>query len=131
MDIIGLIQQKYDGCCQLCEPLSEEMRTEAEDILPKELLEILKISNGIKETMRLPDTGEVEAIESIIYSLEEIRSETEFYMSEYGGEGVVFAGDGAGGVYIMKPSGQIYHHEYSDLPEEHCADSLWDYFASV
>ncbi len=128
MDIINLIQQKYGASCQLRSPLNKRQYDTAKKILPHELLEILKVSNGINEIITNPDTMKIEVIDKIIYSLDEIKSQTSHYSDEYGGEGVVFAGNGAGGFFILKPDGKIYIYEYYDLSEEYYAESLSDYF---
>ncbi|MDE6501635.1 MAG: hypothetical protein K2L10_06090 [Ruminococcus sp.] len=129
MDIINLIQQKYGDSCQLRSPLNKRQYDKAKNILPCELLEILKISNGINEIMTNPNTMKIEVIDRIVYSLAEIKSQTNCYSSEYGGEGFVFAGNGAGGFFILKPDGKIYIYEYFDLSEEYYAESLSDYFS--
>lgn len=128
MDIIKLIQKKYGNSCQLRSPLNKRQYDTAKKILPYELLEILKVSNGINEIMTNPYTRKIEVIDRIIYSLAEIKSQASYYSDEYGGEGVVFAGNGAGGFFILKPDGKIYIHEYFDLNEEYYAESLSDYF---
>ncbi len=128
MDIINLIQQKYGASCQLRSPLNKRQYNKAKTFLPRELLEILKVSNGINEIMTNPDTMKIEVIDRIIYSLDEIKSQTNCYSNEYGSDGVVFAGNGAGGFFILKPNGKIYIYEYFDLCEEYYADSLSDYF---
>lgn len=75
-----------------------------------------------------PNTGNNMVIDRIIYSLAEIESQTNCYLEEYGNEGVIFAGNGAGGFFILKPNGKIFLYEYFDLDEEYYADNLTDYF---
>lgn len=128
MNIINLIQQKYGASCQLRSPLNKRQYNKAKNILPHELLEILKVSNGINEIMTNPDTKKIKVTGWIIYSLAEIKSQTNYYSDEYGGEGVVFAGNGAGSFFVLKPDGKIYIYEYFDLNEEYYAESLSDYF---
>lgn len=130
MDIINLIQQKYGDSCQLCSPLNKNQYKNAKKILPVELLEILVISNGINELMTHPNAnnGKPFVIDRILYSFDEIKSETNNYLNECGGEGVVFAGNGAGGFFILKPDGKIHIVEYFDEGEEFYAESLKDYF---
>lgn len=128
LDIIDLILQKYGNACQLCSPLTKRQSDKARKFLPDELVEILKISNGINEVTENPDTGDIEVINEIIYSLAEIKDQTDCYLGEYGNEGFVFAGNGAGGFFILKPDGRIFAYEYCDLGEELYADCLWDYF---
>lgn len=128
MDIINLIKQKYGNSCQLRSPLNKRQYNTAKKLIPAELLEILKVSNGINEIMINPNTKKTEVIGEIIYSLAEIKSQTDCYSGEYGGKGFVFAGNGAGGFFILKPDGKIHIYEYFDLNEEYYADSLYDYF---
>lgn len=128
LEIIKLIQQIYGDFCQLCSPLNKRQYEKARKMLPVELLEILKISNGINEIMPNPNTRNTMVIDRIIYSLAEIKSETDCYLGEYGNEGVVFAGNGAGGFFILKPNGKIFLYEYFDLGEEYYANNLTDYF---
>lgn len=130
MDIIKLIQQKYGDSCQLCSPLNKKQYNKARKILPVELLEILEISNGIEELMTLPDVndGKPFVMYNIVYSFDEIKSETESFFDLYGDEGTVFAGDGAGGFFVLKPDGTVYLYEYSDVGGEYYAASLFDYF---
>ncbi len=105
LDIIKLIQQIYGDSCQLRSPLNKRQYEKARKILPVELLEILKISNGINETMPNPNTGNNMVIDRIIYSLAEIESQTNCYLEEYGNEGVIFAGNGGEGFFILKSFG--------------------------
>lgn len=128
MNIVKLIQQKYGESCQLRSPLTKRQYQKAHKFLPAELLDILKISNGINEVMINPNTGKTEVIDRIVYTLAEIKSQTDCYSGEIGTEGVVFAGNGAGGYFILKPDGKIYVYEYYDWGEEIYAESLWDYF---
>lgn len=128
MDIISLIQQKYGNNYQLSPPLNSSQYDEAKAILPEELLKIMKISNGIEETMINTNTGRIEVIGSIIYSYDDIKKWTTFYYAEYGYEGIVFAGDGVGGEFFIKPNGQIYYYEYMGEDGELFADSLSDFF---
>lgn len=95
MDIIELIRELYGDFCVFCPPLDESRYNEAKMLVPEELFEILKISNGIKETMELPNREERIVIGLIIYPFDDIRSQTERYINEYSGEGVVFVGNGA------------------------------------
>ena len=115
LDIIKLIQQIYGDSCKLRSPLNKRQYEKARKMLPVELLEILKISNGINEIMPNPNTGNTIVIDRIIYSLAEIKSQTDCYLGEYGNEGVVFAGNGAGGFFILKPNGKIFLYEYFDF----------------
>ena len=47
------------------------------------------------------------------------------------GTGIVFAGNGAGGFYILKDDGKIYLFEYFDIGEELYAESLAEYFKKM
>ncbi len=77
--------------------------------MPDDLFEVLKISNGINEVMINPNTNKVEVIGRIIYSLAEMKTQTDCYLGEYGSEGVVFAGNGTGGfrvIFVMPEKGR-------------------------
>ncbi|WP_294755145.1 SMI1/KNR4 family protein [uncultured Ruminococcus sp.] len=128
MDIIELIRELYGDFCVFCPPLDESRYNEAKMLVPEELFEILKISNGIKETMELPNREERIVIGLIIYPFDDIRSQTERYINEYSGEGVVFVGNGADGFFILKSDGKVYFRGYLDEDEELYADSLAEYF---
>ncbi len=131
MELVNLIQQKYGESCQLRSPLTKKQCDKAKKFLPDELFEVLKISNGIDEVMINPNTNKVEVIDRIIYSLAEMKTETNCYLGEYGSEEVVFAGNGAGGFFVLKPDGRVFLYEYYDLGEEFYADSLWEYFNNL
>lgn len=130
MDIINLIKQKFGDCCQLCSPLNKNQYDEAKTILPDELLAILKISNGINELMIHPNSnsGKPFVIDSIVYSFDEIKSETRNFFNLYCEKGTVFAGNGAGGYFVIKPDGKIYLYEYLDEGGEYYAENLLSYF---
>jgi hypothetical protein len=108
--VIDLIQQKFGDLCQLCPPLGKEQYPLAEKMLPAVLFEVLKISNGVLEMMSLPnvDDGKPFSIDYIIDSFEDMCSESKVFRELYGIEGLVLAGNGAGGYYIMNPDGTIY-----------------------
>lgn len=128
MEIMELIRGLYGDCCVFCPPLDESLYDEAEKLVPEELLEILKISNGIKETMELPNREESIVIGWIIYPFDEIKAQTELYINEYNGEGVAFVGNGADGFFILKSDGKVYFRGYLDENDEPYADSLAEYF---
>lgn len=128
MDIIELIKEKYGDRCQLRSPLTKKQYEKAKKQLPAELCEILRVSNGIDETMKDPNTNQTMVIDPIIYTLAEIKNETEHYRSEFGGNGFVFAGNGAGDFYVLKPDGSVALYEYFYLSESYEANSLWDFF---
>lgn len=133
MDIINIIKKKFGDCCQLCSPLNKIQYDEARKILPDELLEILKISNGINELMIHPDanSGKPFVIGWIVYSFDEIKSETKNFSDLYCEKGTVFAGDGAGGYFVLKPDGKIYLYEYLYESGEYYADNLLSYFNKI
>lgn len=128
MDIIELIQQKYGDTCRLCSPLTKNQYEKAKKYLHRELLDILKVSNGIDEIMIDHNNGKTEVIDSIIYSLAEIKEQTNSYLSEIGTDGFVFTGDGSGNFYVLKSDGRIFLYEYYDFSETFYASSLWEYF---
>ena len=110
MSIIKLIQQKYGDSCQLCSPLDKKQYNKAREMLPVELLEILEVSNGIEKLVIFPDVndGKPFVMDNIVYSFDEIKSETESFFDLHGDEGTVFAGNGAGGFFVLKPDGTVY-----------------------
>ncbi len=128
MNIIELIKGNYGDSCQLRSGLTNKQYEKAKKQLPAELCEILKISNGINEVMINPKTNKVMVIDRIIYSFSEIKNETEHYKYEMGGEGFVFADNGAGDFYVLKPDGHITIYEYFELSESYAADSLYDFY---
>lgn len=128
MDIIDLIKSKYGENCRLRSPLTKSQYQNAKKILPKELCDILKVSNGIEEIMTNPNTNKKIVINHIIYTFSEIKTYTDCYSYEDNIEGFVFADNGIGNVYVLKPDGSItlYEESYqSEIPE---AESLWDFF---
>ncbi len=129
LDIFDLIKNKYGDTYRLRSPLTKDEYNQAKKWLPKELLDILKISNGIDEIMMI--NGKAEAIWFIIDPLSQIIDQTKFYHNEYGNDGIVFAGNGAGGFYVLKDDGKIYLFEYYDIGEEFYAESLADYFSNA
>ena len=65
MDIIKKIRKLYQGNILLHPPYLGENTEE----IPEELLSILRISNGISETIVHPKSGEKIVIEWIIYQI--------------------------------------------------------------
>ena len=128
MNIIELIEQKYGDTCRLRSPLTKNQREKAKKFLPGELFDILKVSNGIDEIMINLDNGKTEVIDSIIYSLAEIKKQTNSYLGEIGTDGFVFAGDGAGKFFVLKSDGKVSLYEYYDFSETFYANSLWEFF---
>ena len=121
MDIIELIKEKYGDTCRMHSPLTKSQYSKAKKYLPKELLDILKVSNGIDEI----------EIKPIIYSLAHIKEQTNAFLSECGNDGFVFAENGTGDFYVLKTNGAIYVYKYFDLKEELYAESLADYFSNA
>lgn len=97
-------------------------------IIPEELYSILYISNGIAETMILPDSDEKIEISWIIYPHDMIIEQTEFYVETYNLNGTVFSEDGTGSPFIIKPDGMIICFNCIDNEETVVADSLLDFF---
>ena len=120
--IIDVIADFYDGMIKLQEPVDCDSFD-----LPKELKELLSQTNGIQEIMVHPQTGEEIVIGWIIYSLDEIKKETQFYKEEYGINGVVFSGDGAGNPYYIS-DGKIYEFDPIDNESIFKADSLEEFY---
>ena len=109
--------------------MTKSQYSKAKKYLPKELLDILKVSNGIDEIEII--NGKAEAIKPIIYSLAQIKEQTNAFLSECGNDGFVFAENGTGDFYVLKSDGSIYVYKYFDLKEELYAESLADYFSSA
>jgi hypothetical protein len=130
---IDLIQQKYGDLCQLCPPLGKEQYPLAEIMLPAVLFEVLKISNGVLEMMSLPnvDDGKPFSIGYIIDSFEDMCSESKVFRELYGIEGLVLAGNGAGGYYIMNPDGIIYLYECVGEDGECYAENIMEYISKL
>ena len=120
--IIDVIKDFYDGMIKLQEPVDCDSFD-----LPKELKALLSQTNGIQETMIHPKTGEEMVIGWIVYSLDEIKKETQFYQEEYGINGVVFSGDGAGNPYYIS-DGKIYEFDPIDNESILKADSLEEFY---
>lgn len=120
--IIDDIRALYNGMIELQDPVV------CDDCdLPEELKSLLKQSNGIQETMIHPKTGEEMVIGWIIYSLDEIVKETKYYKDEYGIDGVVFSGDGAGNPFYLL-DGKVYEFDPIDNESELKADSLEEFY---
>ncbi len=120
--IIDDIKALYNGMIKLQEPVN------CDDCdLSEELKSLLKQTNGIQETMIHPKTGEEMVIGWIIYSLDEIIRETQYYKEEYGIDGVVFSGDGAGNPFYLL-DGKVYEFDPIDNESELKADSLEEFY---
>lgn len=81
LDIFDLIKKKYADTCRLHSPLTKSQYSKAKKYLPKELLDILKVSNGIDEIEII--NGKAEVIKPIVYSLAQIKEQTNAFLSEY------------------------------------------------
>jgi len=114
----------YNGNILFQPPFQKEI---SEDI-PQEIRSILCISNGIQETMTSPQTNQPIVIGWIVYPYDMMISDTAFYRSEYKIEGVVFATDGAGNTFIVKPNGTIMCFNGIENEETKLANSLSDFF---
>ena len=128
---IELIQQKLGASFRLCPPLEEPQLSLAKNMLPNDLLELLKISNGILELMTHPKTndGKPFVIGSILYSFDEILSESKAFYELYGIEGIVIAGNGTGGYFIIRPDETIYLYEYVGEEGEYYAKNISEYIS--
>ena len=124
--MIELISEMYKGSISLQKPLNIEDISNYD--IPEELLNLLKQSNGIKETMVNPVTGMLEEISWIIYSYEGIIEWTNFYRDTYSIEGIVFSDDDADDVYYIKPNGKIYSYNTICGEDVYVADSLQSFF---
>ncbi len=120
--MIELICEKYLGNIRLHEPF-ECIGMNLEEPLKN----ILVKSNGIEETMIHPKTNELLSIAWIVYSYDEICSETLFYKENYGLNGMVFSDDGAGNPYYLL-QGKVYQFNVIDKESEFVADSLEEFF---
>ncbi len=120
--IIDVIKDFYDGMIKLQEPADCNNYD-----LPEELKKLLIQTNGIQEIMIHPQTGEEIVIGWIVYSLDEINRETQFYREEYGINGVVFSGDGAGNPYYIS-DGKIFEFDPIDNESILKADSLEEFY---
>jgi len=125
MNYIREISDLYQGNIMLHSPYAGDW---GEDF-PKEIRSILQVSNGIEETVLHPKTGEQIPVMWILYPYEEIERESAFYQREYGLEGLIFADDGAGNPYVLKPDGTITCYCAMDNEEIKTADSLADFYA--
>ncbi|MBQ1295195.1 MAG: hypothetical protein IIY21_14220, partial [Clostridiales bacterium] len=72
--IIDVIKDFYNGMIKMQEPVDCDSYD-----LPEEIKALLSQTNGIQETMILPKTGEEIVIGWIVYSLDEILRETQYY----------------------------------------------------
>ncbi len=120
--IIDVIRDLYKGMIKL----QATVDCEGYD-LPEELKMLLRQSNGIQETMFHPQNGEEIVIGWIVYSLDEIIRETQYYKEEYGINGVVFSGDGAGNPFYIS-DGKIFEYDPIDNESILKANSLEEFY---
>lgn len=120
--IIDLIKKQYNGNIMFQKPADCN-----DPDLPECLKELLLLSDGIKETMTHPNTGENMEIGWIIYSYKEICTATKYYKEEYGIPGIVFSGDGGGNPYYIY-DGKVYEFDPIDNESVIKADSFEDFF---
>ncbi|MBR5363569.1 MAG: hypothetical protein IK134_09655 [Oscillospiraceae bacterium] len=130
-DLLDLIQKKYGALCQFCPPLEEAQYQTAQAMLPADLFELLKISNGVLELMTHPkaNDGKPFVIGNILYSFEDMCIESGFFAEQFGKEGLAIAGNGAGGYFIMNPDGTIDLYEYIGEAGERYAENLRAFIA--
>lgn len=126
--MLEMISKKYEGNIKLNPPLDDNEMETVTQTFPTPLQEILRQSNGIKERMRNPNTGEEMEVSWIVYSYHMILEESTFYKETYSIEGVVFSDDGAGNPYYMKNDGKIYLFEPIDNTETLIADSMEEFY---
>ena len=124
MDYISKISNLYKGNILLHSPYEGNWGAD----IPQAIRSILQVSNGIEETMLNPKTGEQMPIMWILYSYDEMMIESSFYQENYGIEGFVFADNGAGEPYVLKPDGTITCYNAIDDEEIQVADSLSDFY---
>lgn len=124
MDYIKQIFEIYHGNILLQPPCQSEISSE----IPQELRSILSISNGIQETITTPLIDQREVIGWIIYPYDTIMSDTDFYKATYKIDGIVFASDGAGNPFVIKPNGSIVCFTGIDCEETEVANSLSNFF---
>ncbi len=123
---ICLICEMYNNNILLHNPLQID-----DSSMPTELIEILRVSNGIEEVITVKDKKE--SIGWILYSYEMIKNNTGYYAEKYGIKGYVFSDDGAGNVFIIKKD-CVYLFNVIDNEEDLFAESLvkfWDIHADV
>ena len=127
--VIEEIQQVCGELYQLCPPLDAAQYDSAKAMLPAELFEVLKISNGVQEMMALPnvDDGKPFAVGYLIESFEGMCAESKAFREIFGKEALVFATNGADGFFIMNPDGAIDLFESGDDDSTRYAENLCEY----
>ena len=126
MDHIDRITALYQGSILLHPSYEGEWPMD----IPKELQSILRVSNGIEETMLHPKTGEQISIGWVVYPYDMMMEENSFYKEEYGLDGFVFADNGAGEPYLLKADGTVACYDPICGEESRAAASLSEFFSS-
>lgn len=127
MDHIDQIAALYQGNILLHPPYEGEWTINT----PEEIRSILRISNGIEETMLHPKTGERMSIGWIVYPYEMMLEENSFYQQEYGIEGFVFSDNGAGEPYLLKADGTVACFDPICGEESRAAESLSSFYSNA
>lgn len=97
--------------------------------IPNELLELLSISNGIEETMYIPQINQTESISHIVYSIEMIISENKFYSKEYNLNNIlIFSDNGIGNPILINSNLKIYLFDCIDNQLEYISNDIVEYF---
>ena len=123
-DIIKRISRRYEGDIGLRPPFMGE----AELDFPPELLDLLRESNGISETMLHPKTFEPIDIAWVLYPYEQILEGTALLLEDHGVEGWNFADDGADCLYLRKADGSISCYDQLERTETRAAGSLEEFY---
>ena len=124
MELISQISKLYEGNVRFFPPYSGECPVN----LPEELYTLLRVSDGVMETMPDPVTGEALSVGWVLYPCAMMLEESSFYHAEYGLSGTVFAGDGGGCPYLLKGDGTVTCYNAIDGEEEPAAKSLSDFY---
>ena len=120
--LIELIRARYKDNMVLQEANNSEMTG-----IPDVLKSILAESDGIKDSMIIPKTGERISVGWIIFPYDMILRQTTYYRNEYGIEGIVFSDDGAGNPYYIHED-KVFQFDPIDNESELKADSLEEFF---
>lgn len=124
MGLVDDIRVLYGGNVRVFPPCEGR-----EDLgLPGEILGLLRVSDGLMETMVRPGTGEVIPVSWIVYPRAMMAEETGFYRETYGLEGIVFSDDGAGNPFLLKNDGAVVRFDAIDGEEVPVAGSLAEFF---
>ena len=124
MTLIDQIAALYQGNILLHPPYQGKPDMD----LPEEIAAILRVSNGIEETMLHPKTGERISISWVVYPYELLREENIFFQQECGLEGFVFSNNGTGEPYVLKPDGTVVCYDPPSGEETREAGSLAEFY---